>query len=610
MGFIMDGLDAEAYDRSYSDKQLLTRIYAYFRPHLKGIMLVALLIVLNAGMLALLPVLTARGIDTVTEQGLSGAAAFQATGWLLAFMLLAAGLAWGFNFLRQTITARVVGDVVLKVREDAFDAVMARDMSFYDEFSSGRIVSRVTSDTYDFSNTVTLTLNMLSQLLIVAVVFGILFSINVRLALVVTAIAPVIIITALAFRFIARRTSQQARRVLAEVNANVQESITGITVAKAFRQEAALHREFSRVNARSYRLGLRQGLVLQIIFPVLGTIAGIGTALVIWYGGQAVLAGTVTTGEWFLFAEGLALFWFPLTSIASFWSQFQEGLSASERVFALMDAEARVTQTGNVNPGRLSGSISFRGVDFHYKPDEPVLKGFDLDIPAGETIALVGHTGAGKSSLGKLIARFYEFQGGRLLIDGHDIRSFDLAAYRRQLGIVQQSPFLFSGTIRDNIRYAAGDVSDEAVLEAAAGVAGGDWIRALPQGLDTVVSEGGRGISMGQRQLVALTRVLLQSPAIVILDEATASIDPLTEAQIQEGLELVLQQRTAIVIAHRLSTVRAADRIIVLERGHIIEEGDHDGLLSQGGHYAKLYDTYFRHQSASYDPAAAAAGSD
>jgi len=605
MGFIMDGLDAEAYDRSYSDRQLLRRIYRYFRPHAGRIVFVALLIVLNAGTMALIPVLTARGIDTVTSQGLTGAAAFQATGWLLAFMLAAAGLAWTFNFLRQIHTARVVGDVVLKVREDAFDAVMARDMSFYDEFSSGRIVSRVTSDTYDFSNTVTLTLNMLSQLLIVLIVFVILFSINVRLALIVTAIAPVVILTALAFRYIARRTSQQARRVLAEVNANVQESITGISVAKAFRQEAALHEEFSRVNARSYRLGLRQGLVLQVIFPVLGTIAGIGTALVIWFGGQAVLQGTVTTGEWFLFAEGLALFWFPLTSIASFWSQFQEGLSASERVFALMDAEARVSQTASVDPGRLRGEIEFRDLSFHYKPQEPVLSGFNLKIPAGQTIALVGHTGAGKSSLGKLIARFYEFQGGQLLIDGHDIRSLDLKAYRQQLGIVQQNPFLFSGTIGDNIRYAAGDVSDEAVLQAAASVAGGDWVAALPQGLDTVVSEGGRGISMGQRQLVALTRVLLQSPAIVILDEATASIDPLTEAQIQEGLETVLQDRTAIVIAHRLSTVRAADRIIVLDHGRIIEEGSHDGLLQQAGHYAKLYDTYFRHQSASYDPAMA-----
>ncbi len=604
MGFVMDGLSGEAYDRRYSDRELLQRIYRYFSPYRRQIALVALLIVLNAVMLALLPVLTARGIDAVAGQGLSGAEAFRSTAWLLSLMLLAAGLGWLFNFLRQIITARVVGDVVLAVRQDSFDAVMAQDMSFYDEFASGRVVARVTSDTYDFSNTVTLTLNLISQLLIVLIVFGILFSINLQLALIVTAVAPVIIAAALAFRFVARRTSQQARRVLAEVNTNIQESITGIAVAKSFRQEAALHRDFGRVNAESYRLGLRQGLVIQSIFPILGVIAGIGTALVIWFGGRAVLAGSVSAGEWFLFAEGLALFWFPLTSIASFWSQFQDGLSASERVFALMDSEARVLQTGDADPGELRGAISFRNVGFHYRAGEPVLQDFSLDIRAGETIALVGHTGAGKSSLGKLIARFYEFQSGHILIDGTDIRSFSLPDWRRQLGIVQQTPFLFSGTIGDNIRYAATEASDDEVMAAARSIAGGDWLDALPRGLDTEVGEGGRGISMGQRQLVALTRVVLQSPAIVILDEATASIDPYTEAQIQEGLDTVLADRTAIVIAHRLSTVRAADRIIVLDHGRIIEEGTHEALLAAGGHYSVLFQTYFRHQSASYDPAA------
>jgi ABC-type multidrug transport system fused ATPase/permease subunit len=436
----------------------------------------------------------------------------------------------------------------------------------------------------------------------VAIVFAILFSINVRLALITTAITPVILGAALAFRWIARRTSLQAKRVRAEVNANIQESITGIGVAKSFRQEAALHADFERVNAEAYRLGLRQGVVLQSIFPVLGIIAGVGTAAVLWFGGNAVLAGAVTRGEWFLFMESLALFWFPLTSIASFWSQFQDGLSASERVFALMDNESQVVQTDAEVVPDLTGRIELRGVTFEYKPGEPVLQGFDLVIPAGQTIALVGHTGAGKSSLGKLIARSYEFQKGSILIDGHDIRTLDLGSYRQQLGLVQQTPVLFTGTLSDNIRYGRQDATDEQVMAAAASVAGGDWLESLPAGLNTVVTEGGRGISMGQRQLVALARVVLRDPAIVILDEATASIDPLTEAQIQEGLETVLQGRTSIVIAHRLSTVRSADRIIVLSHGSIIEEGSHDDLLAAGGHYSELFEAYFRHQSASYDP--------
>jgi ABC-type multidrug transport system fused ATPase/permease subunit len=300
------------------------------------------------------------------------------------------------------------------------------------------------------------------------------------------------------------------------------------------------------------------------------------------------------------------LFWFPLTGIASFWSQFQLGLSASERVFALIDAEPRVTQTDNQPVPEVKGRIEFRNVDFSYNEQETVLRGFNLTIQAGETVALVGHTGAGKSSLGKLVARFYEFQGGQLLIDDHDIRTFDLQAYRRHMGIVPQSPFLFSGSIADNIRYGKPDAGEAEVLQVAHQIGGGDWLDVLPEGLATPVGEEGRGISMGQRQLVALARVLLEDPSIIILDEATASVDPLTEAQIQEGLDVVLQDRTAIVIAHRLSTIKAADRIIVLRKGEIIEEGSHESLMAHGGHYAELYNTYFRHQSPDFEPQPAA----
>ncbi|WMT55991.1 ABC transporter ATP-binding protein [Truepera radiovictrix] len=599
----MDGLEAEAYDRSYSDAQLLRRILRYFRPFGLLMLVVALAIVLTAALDAALPILIARGIDQLAQEGrVAPGELWRRTGWLLLALLAAGILSWTLNYLRQRLTARVVGDVVFNLRKDAFDAVMARDMSFYDEFSTGRIVSRVTNDTQDFATVVTLSLNLISQLLQVGIIVGVLFAINARLALIALAIAPAIVAAALGFRHVARVTTRSARRVLAEVNANIQESLTGISVAKTFRQEGAIYGDFGRVNAQAYRLNLRQGLVFSAIFPLLGTIAGVGTALVVYFGGLSVLAGEITPGAWFLFAESVALFWFPLTSVASFWSQFQLGLSASERVFALIDAEPRVVQRAHEPVARLAGHIAFRGVDFRYTARERVLWGFDLTIGAGETVALVGHTGAGKSSLGKLVARFYEFQGGELLIDGRDIRTLDLRSYRRHLGIVQQTPFLFSGTVRDNIRYGAQEASDEAVLAAARSIGGGDWLDALPQGLDTDVGEAGRGISMGQRQLVALARTLLQDPSILILDEATASVDPLTEAQIQEGLEVVLKGRTALVIAHRLSTVRQADRIVVLRQGEVIESGTHAALLERNGHYAELYNTYFRHQSPYYDP--------
>lgn len=606
MGFIMDGLDAEAYDRSYTDRELLKRIGSYFWPHRRKMGVVATMIVLNSLMDAALPLLIARGLDILTTTPNLREEIWQHSWWLILAIFCTGALSWSFNFIRQRYTARTVGDVVLDLRRDAFDAVLARDMSFYDEFSSGKIVSRVTSDTQDFSNVVTLTLNLMSQILLVTLVVSLLFFINARLALIALAIAPIIVIIALLFRRIARHTTQQARRVIAQVNANVQESIAGIAIAKNFRQEQTIYQEFTKVNEQSYRLSWRQGIVFSSIFPILSTVAGIGTSLVLYFGGRSVVAGVVSAGAWFLFLESINLFWFPLTGIASFWSQFQLGMSASERVFALVDAEPRVVQTDSQPVPALHGQIEFNGVDFRYNDKESVLANFNLVIPAGQTVALVGHTGAGKSSLGKLVARFYEFQGGQLLIDDRDIRTLDLQQYRRRLGVVPQTPFLFSGTVADNIRYGNPDATDAEVALVARQVGGGDWLQALPNGLATEISEQGRGISMGQRQLVALARVLLQNPSIVILDEATASIDPLTEAQIQEGLDVVLQERTAIVIAHRLSTIKAADRIIVLRKGEIIEEGDHDALMAQGGHYAELYKTYFRHQSPDYHPDAVA----
>lgn len=595
MGFIMDGIDAEAYDRNYSDRQLLNRIMGYFSSQLRRVSIISSLVVLNSVVDMVLPVLIARGVDQVAADRTNSA-----VNMLIFLILGATALSWTFNFLRQRLTARTVGDVVLHLREDAFTAVMARDMSFYDEFPSGKIVSRVTSDTQDFANVVTLTLNLISQVLLVILIVSYLFSINTKLAWMTLAIAPFVVVTALAFRRVARATTQQAQRLLATVNATIQETISGISIAKNFRQEQTIYDEFVGVNEQAYQVQVRQGFVFSSIFPILVFIAGMGTAVIVYFGGNAALRSEISPGNWYLFVQAIGLFWFPLTGIASFWSQFQLGLSASERVFALIDAEARVVQIDDQAPPALRGHIEFRNFYFHYTKQERVLSAFNLTIQAGETIALVGHTGAGKSSLGRLIARFYEFQEGQLLIDNHDIRSFNLASYRRQLGIVPQSPFLFTGTVADNIRYTKPNASDDEVRQIAQKIGQGDWLETLPQGLETAVGEGGRGLSMGQRQLIALARVLLQNPAILILDEATASVDPLAEAQIQESLELVLKDRTAIIIAHRLSTIKHADRILVLQQGKIIEEGNHASLMHQRGHYAELYDTYFRHQSPEY----------
>jgi len=454
---------------------------------------------------------------------------------------------------------------------------------------------------------VTLTTNLLSMILLVVVLSVYLASISFRLTLILVAMAPVAVLVALSFRRVARTVTQRAKRVTAKINAQIQESVSGIVVAKSFRQERAIYNTFAVNNQQAYGVGLRRGITFDSIFPILNICSGLGIAALVYFGGLAARAGSVSPGQWYLFMQAVGFFWWPLINIASFWSQFQDGLAAAERVFALIDAEPKVVQIASEPVARLEGQIEFRGLRFSYIPTgtesrsgEIVLPDFSLEIRPHETVALVGHTGAGKSSVAKLISRFYEFQDGGLFVDGRDIRQLDLADYRRQIGLVPQEPFLFSGAVLENIRYGLPGADDGQVCAAAERIAGGDWLADLPNGLDTDVGERGANLSMGQRQLVALARVLLKDPAILILDEATASVDPFTEAQIQEGLETVMRDRTSVVIAHRLSTVRHADRIIVMGQGRIIEEGTHEGLLARGGHYAELYNTYFRHQSLDY----------
>jgi ATP-binding cassette subfamily B protein len=595
MGFVLHGLDTEDYDRNYSDRELLERIVSYFWPYRRRMVLVASMITLNSVAGTGGPILISKALDIIAE-----------TRSLEAMLLLAGGVlllgvaAWGFNYVRQLFSAQVVGNVVLKLREDVFDATIGHDLSFYDEHPSGKVVSRVTSDTQDFAAVATLTMDLLSQILLVMILSVWLFNINLRLTLLLIGFTPLAVAIALSFRRVARKVTQRARRVTAKINAQIQESISGIVVAKSFRQEGAIYNTFEANNRQAYQVGLRRGFTLNTIFPVMNIASGLGIASLIYAGGLASRGGGVTPGDWYLFMQAVGFFWWPMMSIASFWSQFQDGLSAAERVFSLIDADPKVVQTAREPVELLEGCIAFKGLTFSYNEEEIVLPDFSLEIRPKETVALVGHTGAGKSSVARLITRFYEFQGGQLLVDGRDVRRMDLAQYRRQIGLVPQEPFLFSGTVLDNIRYGKLEADDDEVCDAAMRISQGEWLADLPAGLDSDVGERGANLSMGQRQLVALARVLLKNPAIFILDEATASVDPFTETQIQEGLETIMADRTAIVIAHRLSTVKHADRIIVMAQGRVIEEGTHEGLLAQGGHYAELYNTYFRHQSLAY----------
>ena len=594
MGFFA-GLNEEKYDRQYTDRQLTARIWEYFRPQTRRLAWIGVLVLGYAAVGAALPVVVGKVIDALGEK--PGPRVILLFGLGLAFIGAAN---WGLNWARRSLVVRSVGDVVLELRSRAFSAAAEHDLSFYDQFSSGRIVSRITSDSNDFGQLVIIITDVLAQMFQAVLLAVILFRTEWHLALLLMSFLPLIFAVASGFRAMARRATRQGMRAMADVNSAIKETVSGISIAKNFRQEASIFQTFDSSNKTSYRVNIRRGAVLSLVFPTLNALGGILVGILVYAGGHSAVSGAISIGAWYLFIISLDPFFFPILNLSAFWAQIQSGLSAAERAFALIDADPNVVQTAHNPVPPLRGEVCFEHLDFRYNDREPVLNDFNLCVAPGENLALVGHTGAGKSSIAKLIARFYEFQSGRLTVDGLDIRTLDLTQYRRQLGIVSQVPFLFSGTVAENIRYAAPGVSEAAILDMARQIGGGEWLETLPDGLETEAGERGARLSMGQRQLIALMRVLVQRPAIFILDEATASIDPFTEWQIQQALNLILAKSTSILIAHRLSTVKAADRIVVMDHGTILEEGNHEGLLQAGGHYATLYNTYFRHQSLAY----------
>lgn len=594
MGF-MYGLNEDKYDRQYSDGYLAKRIVNYFSRYRTQLIIILVCLVGLSFVGAVQPVWISEAIDALETSDQSSTLML-----LVGALIFSAVFQYFVGWVRRQLSSFIIGNVVADLRNDAFAAAIERDLAFYDTNKSGKIVSRITTDTQEFGEVILIASDVISQLISLSVLFVVLVGQSIPLTIVLILTTPMTMGSALAFRRLARVATRHGSRAMAAVNDNIQESVTGISVAKNFRRESMIYDEFVDVNEQSFKINMRRGFVLAMVFPVLNILAGFAIAVVMYVGGQQAVWGFISAGTWYLFIQGVDRFWFPFINLAAFWSQFQQALSSTERIFALIDAENTIKQENTRPAGQLKGKIELKNVTFEYVPGQPVMKNFDLTIQPGENVAFVGHTGAGKSTIGKLITRFYEFQGGQILVDGVDIRQFELQSYRAKLGIVPQQPFLFSGTIMENIRYSRPDATDAEIEQIAYSIGKGEWLETLPDGLNSDVGERGARLSMGQRQLVALVRVLVQQPAIFILDEATASVDPFTETQIQEALDMILAQSTSILIAHRLSTVRSADRIIVLKEGGIIEEGSHESLIEQGGHYAELYNTYFRHQSLDY----------
>ncbi|MFX0019455.1 MAG: ABC transporter ATP-binding protein [Promethearchaeota archaeon] len=589
------GLEAEKYDRVYKDRTLLKRILSYFSTYKKYMLIVTFFLIVSSLATSFVPLITSIAINNMQYNK-----DFTYFIYLILLILALNVLSFVFNYFRQKNAAKSIGYVVLDLRKDATNSVLNHDLSFFDKNPVGKIVSRINTDSREFGQMVELTLDVVSSVFVMIVLIILLLIINSFLAVLMLIVIPLFFIVALSYRKLARKMTLLGQRALASVNAFVKESFSGIQNAKTFRQEQKLYDQFNEVNIQSYKVNLKRAFTLNAIFPSLGIVQGIVLAILVYYGGNFLILNSISAGDFNMFLQSLNLLFFPLLIIASFWPQFQAGLSASERIFSIIDSPPVVLQKNNLIPEKLKGEIEFKNLLFQYEEGKKVFDNFSLRVKPGESLAIVGHTGAGKSSLANLIARFYEFQGGDILVDGISIRDYDLTEYRRQIGIIPQIPFLWADTVENNVNYGCSSAKCEDVINALEKAGGSEWVNSLPNGLDTNVGERGSLLSMGQRQLVAFARVLLEDPSILILDEATASVDPFTETRIQDALEITMEGRTSIIIAHRLWTVRHVDRIIVLENGKIIEEGNHAELMSQKGYYATLYNAYFRHQSLQY----------
>ncbi len=589
MGYF--GLDEEGYDRIYSDKELFSRVIKLFKPYRRSMAIVITFICLSSvtnGLTPLLMTLIITQLELHSDPTI-----------LIFFIintLILNSLGYIFNYVNRRTSNRMVYGVCYNLRRQTNLRVLEQDLSFFDKYPTGRIVSRINSDGQKFGGSVTMFTELISAFLMLIIVIIPMIFISALLTGVFMLIVPVVFAFTLSFRKVARRKSVYGQRSLAQVNAFVQESMAGIQIIKSFRQEESQFDNFEEINKQSYRVNMSRALYLSILFPSLDILIAVLYALLIFFGGNFIIQGVLSGAAIYYFLQGSLILFEPLLQIAGFWPQFQEGLAAAERIFALQDSQSYIKQ-GDYVLDAIKGKIEFENLGFEYVAGKPIFKDFNLEIQPGETVAIVGHTGAGKSSLTKILLRLYEFQSGDVRIDGHSIRDISLTEFRRSLGFIPQVPFLWADTIENNVKYGSPDTSREDVIWALEQSGGMEWIKNLDKGLDTFILERGKVLSMGQRQLIVFARVLLQNPSILILDEATASVDPFTEVQIQEAMERVMQDRTTIVIAHRLTTVRNVNRIIVLDHGKIVEEGNHENLMQKNGYYARLYNTYFRHQS-------------
>jgi ATP-binding cassette subfamily B multidrug efflux pump len=567
------------------DMKVLRQLYTYVKPYQKQFYFLVFLTLALAILAPTRPYLIQVAIDEHVTVG-DAAGLIRITYILVALMVIQALAQWAHTYYSGWI-----GQVIIKdIRVRLYKHLLKLRLQFFDSTPIGRLVTRNVSDIETLADVFSEGLaSIIGDLLQIITILGVMFYIDWKLTLVSLCTLPLLIISTYVFKEKIKVTFNDVRNAVANLNSFLQEHITGMTIVQLFNREKREYDKFKEINREHSAAHIRSVLYYSVYFPVAEIIQAIGIGLVVWYGAVGVLGMDLQIGILISFIMYLQLFFRPIRMIADRFNTLQMGVVSSSRIFKLLASTEHIANEGSFNPEKIQGNVSLDQVWFAYKEEDYVLKNISFEVKKGQTIALVGATGAGKSSIINLISRFYEINKGSITIDGTNIQDFELSALRKHIGVVLQDVFLFSSSIYQNITLGNPNITREQVLAAAELVGASKFIEKLPGGLDYNVMERGATLSVGQRQLISFVRAMVYNPEILILDEATSSVDSETEELIQDSIEKMMQGRTSIVIAHRLSTIQKADQILVLNKGEVVERGTHESLLEKGGYYTQLH---------------------